>query len=369
MTAIITLAAALTTNTDAENLALLQADLAAAGVDAAGASPFSASVQLPAQVARGRTVAQEIRATVVRAGLGDFAADVPDEWVDNWAFAWWGVTRVPATKARFLWPVTSASGTIAIPARRAVADGITSLFENVGAINVTAGKPQLVEFEARTPGTDGNVAPGAVTGFQIGAAGLGITSPAGSMIAGGAPRETSTGLVRRGRARLPSRSTAGNAVGFDAWVREVAPSVNRWAVDDTNPNGPGSTDLIAANGAGPATADELAALAAFFGPRRGKGTGPLRVLAAPEQTVAFGLLMRVRGNAGAAAQASQALQALEATIDLGGSSSSVLQLDTIREPLLAIPGVYQLLFSGIAETTPITTFAVLSFIATISVAP
>lgn len=367
----ITLAQGLAVRTPDQALAEVEAGLAAANVDATGLSPFSVTAQLPAQVALARSREDEIRATALRVFAGDFS-NVPDEWVDAFANAQWGADfkRIEATKARYLWPVTSAAGTITIPAYQAIADGGTSLFENVSEIKVTAGAPQLVEFRARTAGTDGNVSPGAVAGFQVGAAGLGITSPAGSRIVAGAPRETSAAMLKRGRARVPNLSTAGNAVGFDAWVREVAPSVTKWAVDDTNPNGPGSTDLYAANAAGGATVDELAALDAFFQPRRGKGTGPLRTLAAPEQTLAFGLVLRSKSSATATANAANsALQALQAALPLGGSDSSVLFLDSIRVPLLAILGVYEATFSGIAEETPITPLANVVFAATLQVKP
>ena len=367
----ITLAQALATNTDDENLAAFIAALNALGTDVAGFSPYSVSAGLPSVVARGRTREQSIRATVVRAGLGDFANAVPDEWVDILARAWWSVERIPATKARHLWPLTaSAAGAIGpVAAGGLIADGGTSLFQNVAAVSLAAGETRLFEFEARTPGTAGNIAPGAVAGFQVGKAGLSIASPAGSLLFAGRPKETNAELVRKGRARFPSMSVAGNALAFDLWIPTAAPSVTRWAVDDTNPNGPGSTDIYHANAAGPATLPELALLNAYLLPKRGKGTGPLRNLPAPEQTLSFGLVIRATSVTGVAIAAAAALQNLEATIPLGGGPASVLQLDTLREPLLAIPSVYQLLFAGIGETTQITARAVLELAATIEVIP
>lgn len=367
----ITLAEALATKTDDENIAVVEADVASAGVDATGMSPFSVTVAMPAVFARSRTVEQSIRATLVRAGLGDYADDIPEAWVDQFALASWNLTRIPATKARFLWPVTVAvgAGAVTSAARTLIADGATCLFENVAAVNIAAGTTALVEFEARTAGTDGNILPGAVAGFQVGKAGLSIASPAGSMISAGRPKEANSELVKRGRAKFPASSIAGNAAAFDLWVPTAVPTLTRWGIDDTNPNGPGTTDVYAANAAGPATVDELAALLAYLVPRRGKGTGAIGVVAAPAKTLAFGVKMRVTGNSAAATQAAAAILALQAALPLGGGPGRVFYLDSIRDVLLAIAGVYELTFTGIAEETPLTLFEVVTLVATITVVP
>lgn len=365
----ITLEAALVSKSEDENLAELLADMSDRGADVAGFSPASASATLPALVAQGRTSEQQIRVTVVKAGLGDYWAEVPDAWCDHYARAAWGITRVPASKARYLWPVTAAAGagTVNASARELLADGVTSLFENVASISVPAGTTQLVEFEARTAGTNGNVLPGQVTGFQKGKAGLSIASPAGSLITGGRPKETNAELVSRGRGRFPAISYAGNSAAFDKWIPEAVPSVTRWAVEDESTQG--ETNVYAANAAGPATSDELTALAAFFGPRRGKGTGPLSFYAAPALTLAFDLVLHVDGNTGAAAQVASVIQSLNGGIPLGGSKNKVLYLDTIREPLLAIAGAYQAEFSGIEEETALGAYQVVTLNPTVQVKP
>jgi hypothetical protein len=362
------LAAALAVKTDDQNITEIAAAVAAAGVDSTGMSPFSVSVAMPAVFARSRTVEQSIRATLVRAGLGDYAADIPDAWVDQFAKSSWDLDRLPATKARFLWPVT-ATGAVTSGARTLIADGGTSLFENVAAVNIGAGATALVEFEARTAGTDGNVAVGAVTGFQVGKAGLSISSPAGSMIVAGRPKESSVDLWKRGRAKLPASSIAGNSAAFDLWIPTAAPTVNRWAVDDTNPDGPGTTRIYVANAAGPATVDELAALLAYLTPRRGKGTGAIGASAAPAKTLSFGCVMHVSNNAAAATQGAAALQALSAVLPLGGGPKRRFYLDSARDVLLAVPGVYELTFSGIAEETKLDLFEVITLNATLSVVP
>ncbi len=365
----ITLAQALASQTADQNLTALLADLQARGVDVAGFSPLSVSANLPALVAQGRTSEQQLRVLVTMAGLGDYWAQVPEAWCDHFARAAWSVTRIPASKARFLWPVTAAlgAGTITAAAGTLLADGVTCLFTNSTSLVVPAGATIPAEFEATTAGTDGNVQPGAVTGFQQGKPGLSITSPAGSLLTAGRPKETNVELVKRGRARFPAISYAGNSAAFDKWIPEAAPSVTRWAVEDESTAG--ATNVYAANAAGPATSPELAALVAFFAPRRGKGTGPLTFLAAPAKTLAFGLVLHVLGNTGAAAQASSALQATQAALPLGGSQNRILYLDSLREPLLAIPGVYQVVFSGIAEKTALGNYEVVTLNPTIQVKP
>lgn len=364
-----TLDEALAVQTDDAALAALLSNLSTAGADVAGFSPFSVSAQLPAQVASARVKEQSIRATLVKVLLGDYSEQVPKAWVTKMARAWWQVERIPASKARFLWPVTSASGTITMDSRTAIVDGTSCLFENVTPINVTAGTAQLVEFEARTAGTVGNIFTSSVVGFQVGSAGLSITDPAGSMIAAGRPEESNAALVARGRARFPSTSRAGNAAAFDYWIPTTVPSITRWAVDDTNPNGPGSTDIYIANAAGPALTSEIEALDAVLQAYRGKGTGPLRTFAAPEQTLTFGVKLKATSTAGVAAAATAAITDLQATVALGGGKGGRFYLDSVRLPLLAIPTVYEASFTGIAEETLCTPLAVLTLDATIEVVP
>lgn len=365
----ISLAQALATKSDDENVAAAEAAVAAAGVDAVGMSPFSVTAAMPAVFARSRTVEQGIRATLVRAGLGDYADDIPEAWVDAFALSSWNLLRIPATKARFLWPVTAPTGGAQAAARTLVADGVTCLFDNVAAVNIASGATALVEFEARTAGTDGNILPGAVAGFQVGKAGLSVVSPAGSLITAGRPRESNAELWRRGRAKFPASSIAGNAAAFDLWIPTAVPTLTRWAIDDSNPNGPGTTEIYAANASGPATVDELAALLVYLLPRRGKGTGAISVKAAPGKTLAFGVTMRVSGNAAALAQAAAAVQALQAALPLGGGPKRTFYLDSVRDVLLAIAGVYELTFSGISEETALSLFQVVTLAATISAVP
>lgn len=344
----ITLEQATTAQTEAEIEQALLADMASNGVDAAGFSPFAVARVMPALDARALAYEQQLRVRLAGAAFLDLAAKYGDEWVDRIVGAWFTTTRVAATKTRWMFRLTAAlgAGTITAGARELVADaGRGVYFDNMTSISIPAGTSALVEFECRTAGIAGNVLAGAVTGFQIGKSGLSVTNPAGGITYAGRDKERNVDYIARGRAKFASNSVGGARAAYLVWIVEafekasLPVSVTKVGVDDANPSGPGSTDIYLANATGPATVDELAVVDAYLQPRRGLGTGRLRVLAAPLLTIPVVATLYVDSNADAVADSQAALNALKADFPLGGAPHGYLFTDAIKGALLGPDGV------------------------------
>ncbi|MCC6559652.1 MAG: baseplate J/gp47 family protein [Polyangiaceae bacterium] len=374
-----TLAEALAAKTEAQILQALVAEAAARGCDVAGFSPYSISATLPALDARALSVEQALRVQITRAGFLDLAAGAGDEWVDYLVKAWFGIDRIPATKARRRFKLTAApsAGTIAVAPRELVADAGGVLFENTTAFEVLAGTTTYREFECRSPGLAGNILPGAILGFQIGKPGLTVANEAGDAIFAGRPAETNDALVARGRAKFPAGSVGGSRDAYLVWVEEafstqgLTSTITKIGVDDGNPNGPGSTDIYLANAAGPATVDELAVVDAYLQPRRAKGSGPLRVLAAEELIQPVVGTLFVDGNPTAVADAVAAMAELQADLPLGGGPRRTLYVDSIRGALLGpdgVLGVYKLNLSDPSQDLGLATFQVVVLVPSFAVA-
>lgn len=370
----ITVAEATTAKTATVAEQEILADLEAAGVDAAGFSPFSVTSALPGVHAKAIAHQSAIRADVARASFLELLLATPgaDAWVEKVCRAWYQVDRLPATKAQWLFRVSASSavGSVVRPPRSLVAEAGGVLFENIAELQISGGQRVLVLFEARAAGTSGNVLPGAVTGFRVAPAGLSVTNATpGRLLYAGRAAETNTGLVARGRARFAAKSYGGARSAYLVWVAEafeaagMTSTITKIGVDDENPNGPGSTDLYLANAAGPATVDELALVDAFLQPRRGLGTGPLRVLAAPAKTIAIaGTLFS--SSPSSLVEADIKWVELAADLPLGGGPKGILYLDSIRGAVLGpdgVPGVYK--FNVLAPTgdTKLSTFDVVTF--------
>lgn len=372
----ITLAQATTAQTEAQVLAALLADMAGAEVDAAGFSPFSVASVLPSLDARALAWEQELRVRIAKAGFLDLAQKVGDDWVDAIVRAWFGIDRLPATKTRWLFTLTAAqgAGTITANARELVADaGGGVYFDNMSNISIAAGTSKLVEFECRTAGNVGNVLPGAVQAFQIGRSGLSVVNESGKVTYAGRNKERNVDYVSRGRARFAARAVGGSRAAYLVWVVEAFEEAglvctipaSRTGIDDTNPNGPGSTDVYLANEAGPATEDERALVDAYLQARRAQGTGPLRVFAAPALTVGISATLYVDGNENALDDAEAALDELEASFPLGGGIHGTLYTDSIEGALLGpdgVDGVYKVDLASPPADVPLTSpFQVIQF--------
>lgn len=368
----ITVEQGLSTETETALLQGLLSDLAAAGVDAAGFSPFSVTAALPALVAKALAYHQVLRADVLRLSFLELLVKAgADEWIDKVVKAWFGIDRIAATKARGLFKVTAAGGlgTVTCGARSQIAEAGAVQFDNLAEFTISGGQSLYREFECRTAGALGNVLPGAVTGFKVGKAGLTVANETGWLVQPGRDKERNADYAARGRARFATLAPGGARAAYLYWVPKafeaaaLPTSVTKIGVDDTNPNGPGSTDLYLANAAGGATPTEIATVNAFLQERRGLGTGPLRVLAAPEVTIPIsGTLYST--SASAVADAIAKLEALRADLELGGGPKHKLYLDAIRGAVLGpdgVPGVYKFDVGSPTGDTNLSAFEVVSF--------
>lgn len=377
----ITLAQAITAETQAAVLAGLLADMSSEGVDAAGFSPFSVANVMPTLDARALAYQQELRVRLAGAAFLDLAVKYGDDWVDRIVKAWFGITRVPATKTRWLFRLTAAigAGTITAGARELVADaGGGVYFDNMTAISIADGTSAYVEFECRTAGIVGNVLAGAVTAFQIGRSGLSVANPAGYLTFAGRDKERNLDYVARGRAQFASNSKGGARAAYLVWVVEAFEAaglectITKIGVDDANPTGPGSTDIYGANSSGPATVNELAIADAYLQARRGLGTGKLRMLAAPALEIAIVAALYVDGNDNAVADSIVALNGVKADFELGGGTKGKLFTDTIRGALLGpdgVVGVYKLdIISPAADVALSSPYQTITFTYSLSVA-
>jgi hypothetical protein len=342
-----TLAEALSSKSEADVLLDLFAGMDAYGVDAAGFPAFSVPSALAALDARALAHEQAIRVALVKAGFGDLAASAGDEWVDLLVYSWYQRTRVAATAARWLFNLTASvgAGTISATAGELIAVAGEVQFTNIAALQVPDGQTIPAEFVAITKGATGNIFPGTIEGFVVGKSGLSVSNPASGLLYAGRDAERNAAYIARGRAQLAATSSGGSRDAYLAWAVEAFvaagydPTITKIAVDDTNPRGPGTTDLYVANAAGPATPTEIEVLNDYLQPRRGLGTGSLLVIPAPFLVVPVVAALYVDGNEAAVAQATARLAQLQADIPLGGGPKGYLYQDTIRGLWLGPDGV------------------------------
>lgn len=367
---------AITARTEAEVQGELDDDLVARGVDAAGLSPYSVTEALPRVVAKGLSYESAVRADVARAGFLELLAATPgaDAWVDKIVRAWYEQTRLPATKAKWLFRVTASSavGSITAPARTLLAEAGGVLFENSAEVSISGGQRRLCEFEARVAGAASNILAGAVTGFRVGLAGLSVSNVGGSgaaLLFAGRDAESNVNYIARGRARFAAKAPGGARAIYLVWVHEaftaagLDSSITKIGPDDANPNGPGSTDIYLANATGPATPTEISLVNTYLQERRGLGTGPLRVLAAPARVVAIAGTLHST-SATALTEALAKWTALARDIPLGGGPRGILYLDAIRGAVLGpdgVPGVYKFAVTEPAADIRMATFDVVTF--------
>ena len=186
-------------------------------------------------------------------------------------------------------------------------------------------------------------------------------------LAAGIGAESDKSVLARCLARWAATSYGGAASAYRQWVNDAfvaiaqTNTINRIGVDDTNPNGPGSTDIYLANAGGPAGLTELAVVSPFLLARRGLGTGPLRIFAAP--SIAIPVIATLYGNTGGAALGAAALASLQAEIPLGGKVYFSALLSLLKD----IPGVYNVAMTSPAPgvDTTLPSFDVATFVPTL----
>lgn len=281
-------------------------------------------------------------------GTTDYIA--PPNWTDLIAGGFFGLTRYPAYStigaAVLTCSALAAAGTVPAMQARFQSDEATGgqWYRNRYAFTVTPGRQVPVILVADVPGSSGNVPVNSITHIVTTLAGCSLNNPGtgGSWITTtGADYESDDNLIARCFARWAASSYGGARSAYAQWVADaftaagVTPTVTRIGVDDTNPNGPGSTDIYLASVTGPATVEDVALVDAYLQPRRALGTGPLRVFSAPGVTIPVHAALY--GNANGVALGTAALTALGGIVGIGGA----VYLSAIYAALTApsVPGI------------------------------
>lgn len=273
----------------------------------------------------------------------------PPNWLDLLALGFFNLNRIPAiaTIGGALLTCGPLAASSNIPARQAIFASNTGVtFRNAVPFTVIPNTVVPLTIIADVSGTSGNVPVGSINQLATVIANCSVSNPgtSGSWVTvSGADAESDDNLIQRCLARWAATSYGGARSAYAQWVLEalsaagISSSVIKIGVDDTNPNGPGSTDIYIADAAGPATLAEIAAINSYLQPRRGLGTGPLRVLPAPNVNVP--VVAIIYGNANAVALGAASLAALQATVPIG--SGAFIYVSDIYAALSApaIPGV------------------------------
>jgi hypothetical protein len=272
------------------------------------------------------------------------AATITSAWVDV-ALEWYQSPRIPASQAVWQVPLVATStqtidntSTIVLQA----ADGTFFVSSQASAATLNSGNSYkgAVAFQARQPGTSGNVPPGSILTVVQGPPGLAVDlSQAQTLVTPARNAETDEDALTRASGRWGTLAGVLTAAGWQYVLTspEVGgvTSITRVFVDDANPFGEGSIGIALANGAGAANASEVAAAQAIAARVRIAGTGPVVVGAAAELDVPVTVQLKTDGtNPNAAAQATSKL--LQFGPALAGNT---LFLDDIVVVCRSIPGV------------------------------
>jgi uncharacterized phage protein gp47/JayE len=339
-----TLEEATTTRTAEEVRDDLLDALVALGVQATGWDPMAVQRAIIEIDAEARATEEGYRALIAQAGFLRTAPNAGDAWLDLLSVGFFGIERAPATSAvqRIRLTNAASSGPWQIEAGKFIVStpngdetGLGRFVNEGQSGTLLAGVGQFVDvdFMAALAGSGGN-AP--VTAL----AGVSVTNT--SIVTPGRDAESNESLIKRCLGRWASISFGGALEAYQTWVGEAFTSagetnpITRVYVDDTNPNGIGSTDIYLATESGPATTDQVDTVDDFLQPRRALGTGELRVFQAiaNPQTVS----VTVYAKADVAAEVEAALLEMEADTAMGGT----LYLAEIVQRVMDVDQVYNM---------------------------
>lgn len=280
------------------------------------------------------------------------AADIQSSWVDVLLEVFQlpdgngAVGRIPATFAQWSVPLVSSlspqapftvdpTSTIVLQA----ADGTIFQAAQSSPLTANAGNSYRIAptFRARVAGTSGNVIGGTIAKILSAPNGIAIdaTRPQVETVVA-RDQEGDADALARAEARWGTLSGVLTAAGWQYVLLTGVPSLTRVFVDDGNPLGPGSVALALVDGAGAATAAEVAAAQAIASGLRIAGMGPVGVAAATQLTVPVSATLKTTGAnpALAAAQAASALAQLGPKV-----TGDFLYLDAVIQALMNVPTV------------------------------
>lgn len=374
-----TLAQLFATKTKAEILATMFADGAALGVDVVGVQAERLFRSMFEMESSAKELESYKRVQVAQAGFlstvklaninFDSSYIAPPNWTDLIARGFFNLGRYPAVAtagaAVLTCSAAATSGTVpagqAIFSSNAITGGIRYRNKYAFTINPSVAIP--VVLVAEVAGATGNLPVGSIVNIETTLAGCEISNPgtAGSWITTiGSDYESDDNLIARCLGRWAAHSYGGARSAYIEWVNDAfvaaaqTPTITRIGVDDGNPNGPGSTDIYLANAVGPATASELALVDQWLQARRGLGTGPLRVLAAPGLTI--NVAGAIYGNTNGVALGTANLLGLEAIVKPGSYVYRSTINALLHDP--SIPGAYDVKLTSPLADVKLTGFQV-----------
>lgn len=329
----------------------LLSELEALGVAATGWDATTVHRALVEVEAAARAQEEEYRALIAKAGFLRTAPDAGDAWLDLLATGFFGLTRAPATSTVQRVRLTNAASSgpwqlnpgSSIVSTVAATEAGLGRFRNVGqsgTLLAGAGQTLDLDYTAVIAGSGGNAPIGTVTVLVTALPGVSVSNV--EIVTPGRDAESNDSLIKRCLSRWAAISYGGALEAYSTWVAEAFTStgaenpVTRVYCDDTNPNGPGSTDVYLATEAGPASAEQVAIVDAYMQPRRALGTGALRLLAALEEAVTISV--RVYATRDVEAEVEAALLELEADVAMGG----VLYLAEIVQRVMEVDDVFNM---------------------------
>ena len=373
-----TLDQALTVRTESEVRVDLSNEIAARGGDDQGFPETSTQRKLLDVDAAGISAEETIRADVTRstslALLPEIAPENGrDAWIEHAARGRFSLDRDPATAALHVFRLTNSATGV----QWTFAPGeLRARFGKLDFVNVT--KPDILDysgagtlaiggtldllFECQTAGTSGNIPANTVTQLVTVYAGVSVSNPAigstgRSIYRPARDAETNASLLDRMGSRMGASSAGGSNGSLVEWLHEafafagVTFTITKWLIVDTNPRGPGTTDVYLANATGPATAEEVATAQAYYDKREPSGSGgPPGILVKPSVPRAITITVTVKNSSNLAALAdSQAVvTTLNAEAPLGGW---ILYRTEVIQRLMDVDGTIDLPYLDFENTT------------------
>ena len=275
---------------------------------------------------------------------GGYGATARGKWQDAWAQDRFQLTRIPAASTVGTVRLTDAGGgphTIASGALIvATADGKS--FKSTASVTVPLNGSATVAVAAIETGASFNVPVGTITELVTSFPSLSASNPAVSgsetwITSAGRDEETDAELYSRSLLRWATLSVASPAGYYESVAKAAAPTVTKVRVNDDNPHGPGTLELVLATNAGPASPGDVATVLSAVTTYRSVGAGAITVIAAVARNVDIGGTVYVKAASLSAARTSvsDALTAYQGELSIG---STVLAARIVRDVML-IAGV------------------------------
>jgi uncharacterized phage protein gp47/JayE len=182
--------------------------------------------------------------------------------------------RVPATSTEGLIRLDNASGAphiIAVGQLQAEDENDGLKYRNIAGGTIPAGGTLTLAFAADGPGSQYNVPNDTITILNTPLNGVTISNPdagTGTWITSeGSDEETDPRLQLRNSTKWATRTYATPAEGLISFALESTDNITRVAVDDSNPGGPGTTDVYIAGAAGVSSQDDVDTAQAYIDDR------------------------------------------------------------------------------------------------------